>query len=518
MVNRDYIINRIKSRGVTLGEFDFDRLQAPRIMDLLSPYDVNNLHEIAHSIRLSAQYQKKYQLIDKILIPRGFVKLVAGTNRVCYRYIEDQSFVLKVAIDDIGMRDNPCEFKNQFVFKPFVTKIFEVSPCGTVGLAERVTPITNIEEFMAVADDIYAVINEIFVGEYVLADFGTKFFMNWGLREAKNGMKAFGPVLLDFPYIYKLDGKKLFCNCIDPHSETGYCGGAIDYDSGYNFLVCTRCGKHYKASDLAMTGEHRKIIIKESGGYKMKISVSGGTKSVSKTIRVGDNGVAEEVNVMPVRPTVQSAPKVVKEEEPVEEKVVEREIPNEKNNMAVNGVTTEKEDKKEGAISPIKVVSEEEKMKTMDSIVQKINEIRSMSGLLNDDENNDLIDMLNDLIDELDRDLSSDDEDSDCKEPMYNGFTYMSGAVTNVKDVDPNLESKKVIVITDSNGNYLVDVDYNIVAIDTLDNHAVNNLAVVSQKWMNDIKAQLESQENNDNIEDDIEDETVETVGGSEEE
>ena len=34
--------------------------------------------------------------------------------------------------------------------------------------------------------------------------------MNYGLRE------GFGPVLLDYPYVFELDGRKLICNVPEP--------------------------------------------------------------------------------------------------------------------------------------------------------------------------------------------------------------------------------------------------------------------------------------------------------------
>ena len=44
---------------------------------------------------------------------RGFVKFAAGTNRVVYRPVESDTFVIKVAYDAIGLGDNPKEFRNQ---------------------------------------------------------------------------------------------------------------------------------------------------------------------------------------------------------------------------------------------------------------------------------------------------------------------------------------------------------------------------------------------------------------------
>lgn len=276
--SRNYILDRIKSKTMTKDEFNFDRLQAPPLCMLLSPFDIQELHNIATSLKWSAKPQLRYQAIDNVMRRRGFIKFVAGTNRVAYRHPEDTRFLIKIACDDVGMRDNPAEYQNQYIFKPFVTKCFEVSPCGTVGVFERVNPITSREEFLSVAEDIFEVINEWFIGEYVIADFGSKFFMNWGIR------KGFGPVLLDYPYMYKLDGNKLYCKAPDPHSPTGKCDGVIDYDAGYNFLHCTKCGVVYKAKELENKIKNHSIIAEKEGEFKMKIKVSGGSKNIQEKV------------------------------------------------------------------------------------------------------------------------------------------------------------------------------------------------------------------------------------------
>lgn len=274
-LTRQALIDRVQSKVTSIEDFNYDKLVAPPLSMLLSTYDIDALYNIATSIRYSGNPQLKYNKIDEIMKARGFVKLSAGTNRIVYRHLESTDFVVKVAADAIGIHDNPKEFENQFIFKPFVTKVFEVSPCGTVGVFERVNPITSREEFLSVADDIYDVINEWFIGKYVLADIGTKFFMNWGIRTystGKEGSVAFGPVLLDFPYVYELDGNKLYCSAVDHNSETGKCGGVIDYDDGFNFLRCTKCGVRYRVKELSKKIKNNEIIIytrRES--KKMKI-------------------------------------------------------------------------------------------------------------------------------------------------------------------------------------------------------------------------------------------------------
>lgn len=266
-------------------EFNFDMLTAPPLLALLTPQDINDLNRIARSVKLAGKIDEKYRLIDQIMTNRGFVKLHAGTNRVVYRFIEDQRFVIKVAVDRVGLGDNPAEYKNQFLLKPFVTKVFEVSPCGTVGLFERVDAIMSREEFLSVADDIFNLITKFFVGKYVLEDFGSHYFMNWAIR------KNYGPVLLDFPYVYELDGNKLYCNAKPiPGRRDIVCGGEIDYDDGFNNLICTKCGRPYQARDLKKAEENKLIIVGGKKTMRVQIKIGkdiildSGKKKVAKVI------------------------------------------------------------------------------------------------------------------------------------------------------------------------------------------------------------------------------------------
>lgn len=288
-------------------EFNFDNLIAPPLLSLLTPQDIYELNRIARSVKLSGKIDEKYKLIDSIMNNRGFVKLHAGTNRVVYRFLEDQSFVIKIAVDKVGLGDNPAEFRNQFLLKPFVTKIFEVSPCGTVALVERVDAIMSREEFASVADDIFNLLTKVFIGKYILEDVGCHYFMNYGIR--KNG---FGPVLLDFPYVYELDGNKLYCNAHLPGRKDITCGGELDYDDGFNNLICTKCGRHYHARDLKKAEKNQLIIV---GGKKtMKVKVMVGKEvildssknKIAKVIEPEPETKLEEIT----KPVVTENPKV----------------------------------------------------------------------------------------------------------------------------------------------------------------------------------------------------------------
>lgn len=261
----------------TVGEFNFDNLYAPPIYAYLSPCDIEELREIVTSVKLATRIKVKLKRINEILGARGFRRFAGGTNRVVYACYEDPSILIKVAVDNVGKTDNSDEFERQFVLKPFCTKMFSVSPCGTVGLCERVIPITNIEEFKMVAEDIYNIIYHKIIGKYVIDDIGTKYFMNWGVRP------GFGPVLLDYPYLYELDGDKLFCNKL--MEDGSLCHGEIDYDIGFNHLFCQKCGKKYKAVDLKTDIDKNRIIIgtDAKGGNIMKVRIMRGNATVSET-------------------------------------------------------------------------------------------------------------------------------------------------------------------------------------------------------------------------------------------
>ena len=269
------LLNMLYSGVTTAVDFHYDQLQAPPLLSLLTIYDIDELRKIATSVALSGNVDKKYKMINNIMKPRGFVKLAAGTNRVVYRHPELPNIVVKIAVDNVGMGDNPYEFYNQQFIKPFCCKVFEVSPCGTVGVFERVERITSKYEFVSIAEDIFDIIVNKLVGKYVLNDIGAKFMYNWGVR------RGFGPVILDFPYLYELDGDKLLCN--QRMDDGSICCGDIDYDDQFNFLVCKKCGRVYSALELSKPHKDRGIFVRSKGGTEMKVSLMRGNTVIRTT-------------------------------------------------------------------------------------------------------------------------------------------------------------------------------------------------------------------------------------------
>lgn len=271
------LLEKIMSKGKSALDFNWNQIVAPPIGALLSNYDISLLGEIVRDKKLNANILKKIEYMDQVLNPRGFARLGGGgTNRRVYKFLDDQSFLLKLATSKPGLDDAKNEMYNQYKYgvAPFCTKVFEATPCGTMGLFERVNPITSVRQFNSVADDIFDVIDYL-IGNLVIADIGNKFFMNWGLRS------GFGPVLLDFPLVYEFDITKAYCSV--PDFIGNPCGGAIDYDPGYNFLYCKKCGKQHQARELAK-GDFGmiKVINNRKAESKMKISVEKNNEVIVK--------------------------------------------------------------------------------------------------------------------------------------------------------------------------------------------------------------------------------------------
>ena len=241
------------SKNMSPLEFKFETLTAPSMYNWLSPYDISSLYNIATSVKYDSKITKKKNAINEIMTERGCRKIGGGTNRVVYAPYECKNMCIKIALDSIGMHDNPAEYSNQFLLKPYVTKMFEHDPSGCVGAVERVKPVQSREEYLSIADDIFELLSKNIIGKYVLEDIGTKYMFNYGVRV------GFGVVLLDYPLVFELDGSKLHCNELLPDGT--FCGGEIDYDSGFNHLYCCKCGKHYQARKLGLQIKNKQISI-----------------------------------------------------------------------------------------------------------------------------------------------------------------------------------------------------------------------------------------------------------------
>ena len=279
---RSDILSTLYSKKTTALDFNYDSLIAPPLYTLISNQDLERMYKLVTSIKYTSKIEYKEAEIRKIMEYYGFIRMASGTHRVVYRHLDFPTIVAKISLNKTSLSDNVREFHNQVFLKPFCCKCFEVDQSGMIGIFERVEPILSREEFMSVAGDIFDFINEKLIGKYIVDDIGTESFMNYGMRVVTPYSNvAFGPVLLDYPEVYPLDGNKLYCNKQDPRTGM-FCGGILDYDPGFNTVSCKICGRHYEARELQKMEENHEII-KKGASKNMKMEIKRGD-TVIKTV------------------------------------------------------------------------------------------------------------------------------------------------------------------------------------------------------------------------------------------
>lgn len=249
--------------------------------------DIQYIYKLAISPAMHCAIMEKYRIIDELMESRGFKLIGGGTNRRAYECLYDNRVVAKVATDRGGLTSNLREYTNQNVMKPFCCKIFEVSPCGTIAIIEKIVPIKDVPEFQKYADEIFKVLYfKIRNNSIALEDIGTRSMKNWGYRS------GFGPVLLDYPSMYVADPAKRFCKDI---VNGCLCGGTLDYDEGFNVIVCSECGRTYFAQTIAKKDGDDISSLLDAVGYQKK---NEGVKAMKvKIINAETHEVISERNI-----------------------------------------------------------------------------------------------------------------------------------------------------------------------------------------------------------------------------
>jgi len=227
----------------------------------LTNQDIAYLYRCAMSPALNCNVKEKYSLISELMRNRGFELIGGGTNRRAYR-CTFEDLVIKIATDQVGFTSNLREYPNQNVIKPFCTKIFGTDYNGVVSMSEQFIPFKTVEEFQKYSQDIFDILYfKLRNNDIGMEDVGTRSFKNWGLR---NG---FGPGMLDFPTMYVLDPTKKFCRNI---VNGQMCGGTLDYDEGFNVIVCSECGRTHFVRTLAKKDGEDISKLLQAVGYQQR--------------------------------------------------------------------------------------------------------------------------------------------------------------------------------------------------------------------------------------------------------
>ena len=223
---------------------DWINIQRPPIGNYIPQQIIYELFQLVTDPKWMNQTARKKKEARRILGQCGLYQIGSGTNRMCFGCEYDPGIAFKLGLDRVGRSDNVAESYNQYFLNGFGAKIIHVLPDGLLAMCERVETMKQ-SVFAEYADTIYRLITYWAVCKNILIeDIGLNFFKNWGVR------LGFGPVLLDYPYIFKVDPFKLVCKRRDPYTQEE-CMGHIEYDLGLNQIVCDKCGVRYGISDIA---------------------------------------------------------------------------------------------------------------------------------------------------------------------------------------------------------------------------------------------------------------------------
>lgn len=335
----------------------FDQYTVYPFLYYFSPEDIEYIHRLAISPTLNCNISEKYRLLEDLMNKRGFKLIGGGTNRRAYECIYDNRVVAKVATDWDGFSSNLKEFVNQNVLKPFCNKIFYVSPCGTLSIIEKVVPIKTVPEFQKYCGEIFDILfRKIRNNDLGMDDIGCRSMMNWGYRP------GFGPVLLDYPSMYVEDPNKRLCkNIVNGHM----CFGTLDYDDGFNRIVCTECGKAYHAVTLVKPKGSEIDSLLQAVGYR-KNKKEGVSRMRFKLINAETGEVIKSVdcggNSDYVDSSIAKKPSM---------KFVKEDNNNEENNVSSEQTTTE-------------IDSTGENESVLDRFIKKFNQLNSEIKNLDD--------------------------------------------------------------------------------------------------------------------------------------
>lgn len=252
-------------------EVEWHKMHKPPIENYINPYGLNELWEITNDLKLMNRPDKRVRYMDDLMKRFGICFLNAGTNRRIYYHTLDPYIVFKTGSDQVGRSDNISEFHMQNNIFPFCTRTYSTLPNGMIALSEMVEVMTERDYKTKWANEIFDLILAIASKGFVMEDVGGNFYKNLGIRI------GFGPVFVDYPYVYRIDFRKTLCSYINPLTGEK-CDGELDYDykKGMSEIVCDKCGTRFSAKHLAFNAkedriERRKEKFTMSNNFKLSI-------------------------------------------------------------------------------------------------------------------------------------------------------------------------------------------------------------------------------------------------------
>lgn len=273
-----------------------------KYLELFDPVIVQDLFSI---IKSCSDNHKKADMIVEYLKPFKFKEIDLGTNIICLENKKYDDVVFKIALDSYGLEDN---FNDIWLSEeiPEYARVYTNHRTGIVSVHKRYKVFKTEQSIQRYHKQIMRLLNRL-SKDYLIVDLSPINIKNFGTD--KNGEL----VIIDGSDLIKLNSGVSEFRCTELINKKGSkikeCGGELNYDDIFRYLVCEKCGKQVNPLTL------KKLYSKEVNILKAKHFTTGVNQSQKDVLDtfIQKRRTGQENNYMPSVTTILPMPKYVDE-------------------------------------------------------------------------------------------------------------------------------------------------------------------------------------------------------------
>ena len=218
-----------------------------RVEDYIAVENLDNINDIINDFDMTDNNERADTIKD--LLENDFNSTLkecgCGTNRIVFKDSDNPDIVIKVALDDRGIKDNNLEYS----LAPMINRDFPdtVPPCyvnnGLVSISKRIK-VMNSYTMKENKEEVRKILEKL-ASKYILNDVGFKEFLNWGIDKETGKLQ-----ILDYAYLKPITiGMDFTCPYKDPNTGD-VCGGRLAYTKNFKSFKCIECGSKVSLSAI----------------------------------------------------------------------------------------------------------------------------------------------------------------------------------------------------------------------------------------------------------------------------
>lgn len=205
-------------------------------LELFDPVTVKDLFSIMNSC---SNNHRKADMVVKYLKDMKFKEVDLGTNIICMENKKYDDVVFKIALDPCGIEDN---FNDVWLSEeiPEYSRVYAHHRTGIVSVHKRYKVFDSQHSIQRYHKQIMKLLRRL-SKDYLIVDLSPINIKNYGTD--KKGQL----VIIDGSDMIKLNSgvSEFRCTELINKNNTKFkeCGGELEYDEIFQYLVCKKCGK-----------------------------------------------------------------------------------------------------------------------------------------------------------------------------------------------------------------------------------------------------------------------------------